>query len=330
MGTTEGVTSTLTLYNEQYYSGITEVEQQNVDVFNAASNNAITLTSRFIQGDFEKSPFFDKMSSVESRRDLTSTSAATVIDITDTERVGVKRHRKHGPIEKTVGSWKTRGMTDQEMSFIIGQQIGKARMQSRCNSAIMSLVGAISGNDDVVLDETGTYATYNLLISVLQKFGDAAGRIVAWVMHSGPYFDLMRDASESKLQNVSDILYNEGNIRTLGKPAIISDSTSLYSGTDYYILGLVAGAADVVDTEQPENPVLERVTGNENIFWRFQDEDAYNVTLKGYSYAETTALGNPTDATLAASSSWTQVSASDKDTAGVLLKVSLRSAVVAA
>ncbi|MEM8495225.1 MAG: major capsid protein, partial [Planctomycetota bacterium] len=107
---------------------------------------------------------------------------------------------------------------------------------------------------------------------------------------------------------------------TLGRPIIVTDSPVLYTDAtrdSYSVLGLTPMAAECVVSES-DDLLIERVGGNENITYRYQWEGAWTAKVKGYAY-QTTAGTNPTDATLALTSSWSKVVTDDKDTAGVIL-----------
>ena len=86
-----GKGSDFKIYDEQFFGGMTEVLAQNADVFNAASANAIQLVPQEIKGNFERESFFQQISSLVSRRDLTSVAGVTDIAMTQGEAVDVKK-----------------------------------------------------------------------------------------------------------------------------------------------------------------------------------------------------------------------------------------------
>lgn len=63
------------------------------------------------------------LSGLVSRRDTTSTGAATDQTMTQDEWVSVKLNRKIGPVLQSRDSFRKimAGKTEQEMSFILGQ-----------------------------------------------------------------------------------------------------------------------------------------------------------------------------------------------------------------
>ena len=68
---------------------------------------AIQLVSASMRGYYGKRRFFDTLSSIISRRDLTSTSAPTGIKPTQDEVISVKLFRTAGPVDYTEGSFRT-------------------------------------------------------------------------------------------------------------------------------------------------------------------------------------------------------------------------------
>ena len=89
--------TTFTIYHEQFHSGYTETLVQETEAFNAASQNAIRLSTESKIGDYANETFFSSISSLVSRRDTSSVSAATDLDLVNAEISEVKLNRKIGP-----------------------------------------------------------------------------------------------------------------------------------------------------------------------------------------------------------------------------------------
>lgn len=67
------VNSDLIIYDDLAQTAFLERRQDNLEVFNAASNGAIILDNELIEGDFRKRTFYKVGGSIESR-DVNSTS----------------------------------------------------------------------------------------------------------------------------------------------------------------------------------------------------------------------------------------------------------------
>src|ERR1051326_514300 len=104
------------IYNDQYYGGYFEVQQQNVDAFNAASNGAITMVTQSMLGDFEQESFIKRLTGTAQRRDITSVAAVTDNKLQMGEYVAVKLNRRHGPIAQTADAFKKINQDPEVMS----------------------------------------------------------------------------------------------------------------------------------------------------------------------------------------------------------------------
>ena len=323
-----GKASDFKIYNEEFYGGMYEAIVQNVNAFNAASNGAIRLVARDIKGEYEKESFLKDISTFISRRDLTSVSAAGDLAMTQDEFTSVKVARKIGPIAQTLDAWRKIAKDQREMSFVVGGMIGERKMKDYLNTAIMSVEAAIDGQSALEYDATGqTTKTliHDHMVKGLAKFGDQAEDIVCWVMHSKPYWNLVGTAISDKIDTVASATIYGGSPGTLGKPVVVTDAGSLWdlntSLTDTYnVLGLVAGAVTVTESEQQEI-VSEVVTGLENLVFRIQGEYAFNVGCKGFQWDTASGGANPLDAAIATTTNWEKVTTENKSLAGIKIIV---------
>lgn len=319
-----GLGSNFKIYDEQFFGGMTEVLMQNANVFNEASANAIQLVPQEIKGNFERESFFTQITGLVSRRDVTSVASATDTAMTQNEEVGVKINRKIGPVANTLDSWRKIAQDPEEMSFILGQQIGKAVTLDYVNTIVKALVAALGNVTSTnAYDYSGTGTmTHNVLAAGLAKMGDYANNIVAFVMHSKVYFDLLGQSITDKVINVADVSIREGTVATLGRPTLVTDAADLVvSGTPnkYYTLALVANAAQVKESEEKEIMGFP-ISGLEQLVYRIQGEFAYNMNIKGQAWDSTNGGVNPADATIATAANWLQVATDSRALAGVRIK----------
>lgn len=326
-----GKASDFKIYQDQYHSAFTEVIQQESNAFNAASANALRLTAMGRRGDYYQEAFFKEVSSLVTRRDTTSVSTVTDLALTQDEITSVKLNRKVGPLAQTLDAFKKIQMSPQMFSFVLGEQFGKAAMVDMLDTSLKALVAAISGvtSDALTYDATGESSktlTHPYMIKGLAKMGDAANRVVCWVMHSKPYFDLVQQQITDKIFETSGFAIYTGQPITFGKPVIVSDSTSLYtvSGspevTDYHVLGLVEDAAHIEESEE-RTIAMDQITGLENLVMRFQGEYAYNLSVKGFRWDTTNGGANPTSTAIGTSTNWDKSATSNKSLCGVRIKV---------
>ena len=313
-------TSNWKVYEEQFWGGMTETQQQMVDAFNAASAGCIQLVSQRQKGNYVQEAFLKKVSGLVTRRDITSVSSASDIELTADEFVSVKINRKIGPVSDTLDRWRKIGQDPATMSFLLGQQIAPDIQADYLNSALRAVKGAITAVTANNYNGTAGTLTFTSLVNGLAKFGDAAQKIVCWVMHSKPFFDLFKDGiANYKVENVAGFMLVTGSPVTLGRPVVVTDSAALVtsgSPDNYHTLGLVQGAVTVSESEERDIQ-SDLITGLENLAMRIQGEYAFTVGVKGSQWDITNGGKNPTDANLLLSTNWDQVATDAKSCAGI-------------
>jgi hypothetical protein len=323
--------SNFKVYQEYLKTRAAETLQQQADVFNGAVNNAIMLSTAEKPGDYEYESFFKDISGLVSRRDNTSTSAATKLSMLQDELVRVKLNRKIGPVDQSRDSFRKIYARFSEMEFagILGGQIAVAQQLDMANSVLLAaraaLVNANSGALLYTVPTSGTMTTA-ALVNGLAKMGDRSDRIVAWVMHSKVYFDLVLQQIAANIDGLSNFNVRTGTPVTLNRPVLVTDSVSLISGTsgspatnDYCTLGLVAGGA-MAEVTETSDIVIDDVTGNEVLMTRLQGEFAYNIGLKGFKYDTANGGINPNSTAVGTGSNWDKAATDDKSLAGIVIK----------
>lgn len=313
------------IYEAQFQDGLWEGVSQALEAFNGASAGAILLSSLSHIGNYKQEAFFPLPSDLITRRDNTSVSAATAIKPTQEEFVSVKLERKIGPMTYTEDSIRKLGKTLQEASFIFGKQIGEEKMRDMLNDALTSVNAALEGQSSILFDATALSVktlTTGHLNSAMAKLGDQSSRIVAWAMRSKPFHDLIGEQITSNVTNVADRVIYGGGPGSLGKPIIVTDAPALLNdvaSTDTYnVLGLVAGAVGVEESEQGEM-LFERVGGLESIVQRIQGEYSKTIGVKGFQWDISNGGANPNEAAIATTTNWDKIATSIKDCAGVRL-----------
>lgn len=316
--------SDLAVFSEYAYEAKTEVLKQNVDLFNSASQGAMTLTfGNDNAGDYNDNAFWAATAGLIRRRNAygTGTVAEKVLGmLTDTM---VKVAAGTPPIRIDPSEMKWIQIDPQTRGAALGQQLAKQTMADYVNTAIMSVVTALLGQSTTNHFD-GSAAAFDLTYynSGQRLFGENASDIVLWLQHSKTMFDLWG----TNLQNNTG-MFQFGNvaIRTdpFGRTLLMSDAPALVNlapiPDQYYTLGLTAGAVEV----QENNDFTaneETRNGNENIVRTYQAEWSYNVGVKGFTWDKTNGGKSPTDAALGTSTNWDKIATSFKDLAGILIK----------
>lgn len=325
-----GQASDFKVYQEYLKTRATETLAQQGAAFNAASNGAIVMQTVEKPGNYEHESFFKNIAGLISRRDTTSVSAAESLALVQDEFVRVKLNRKIGPVDNTRDSFRKifARYSETEFSGVLGEQVAVAQQLDMLNTGLLTARAALAGVSSGALLHTissnGTLATPGL-VDGLAKFGDRADRVVCWVMHSKPYFDLVKQQIAANIDGVSNFNVREGTPVTLNRPVIVTDSDSLKitSGspavTDYYTLGLTANAV-LCEVTETSDILFTDITGLEQLIVRMQGEFAYNAGLKGFKWDVANGGANPDNTALGTASNWDKAVTSNKDLGGIVIK----------
>lgn len=320
-----GTKTDFKIYNDQYYGGYFEVQQQNIDAFNAASNGTINLVSQAMLGDFEQESFIKQLTGTAQRRDVTSVAAVSDNKLQMGEYVSVKLNRRHGPIAQTADAFKKIARDPEEMSYIIGTSAAGDESAEQLNTAIAAINAALSGVAAINVD-VDVVLTHIHLSQARGKFGDAFSRVRMWVMHSTVFHSLIGTSINLNLDSVAGVAIYEGTTGTLGIPVLVTDSPSLVvtdgggAGVNEYItLGLVEDAVSVIESEDREL-IFEKLSGFENIMYRYQAEFAYNLRVSGFAWDMAGGGVNPTASAVATSGNWLNVTTNTKNLPGVRIR----------
>lgn len=315
--------ASLQVFNDYAYTGMTEVEKQQVELFNQATRGALILRPGANQGDYSDAVRYGTIASLVRRRDAYSSGTVAAVNIAHILETSVKVAGAAGPvtIDSHFFTWIQR--SPEEAGAFLGQQLAVASMQDKLNVALTALYAALAQQSTAnTYDYTGTG---NLCLAAMNtacaKFGDRASDIVCWVVHSKSRHDMIGQAITN-----TGYLFQFGNINVtsdgLGQPIIVTDSSALTytsSGTKYRALGLVAGAAVVEDNPSDTEVNVVTANGDENIGRTWQAQWTYNLGLRGFKWDKTNGGHSPTNGAIATGTNWDKSATSVKDTAGVLV-----------
>lgn len=334
-----GTKSGFLINNPFMYTGYTEMLTQFSDAFNAQSGGCITLSAESKRGEYAEETFFQNVSGLVGRRDPSSVAAQTDKSLPQAKLVEVKLNRKVGPVAQTYDSFRKIGVggnslpTSESASgidaldMVIGQQTAKAVQVEMINTTLYAMVAAISQVAALKFTATGAVISTTGLVSGLAKMGDAAANgVKLWVMHSKVFYDLVAAQITANLDGVTGFVTASAMPITLNRPVLVIDSPALVvtdgvsAGVDKYItLGLGAGAAGIIDTEDMML-ASQLITGLENLAVRLQGEYSYNIGIKGFAYDVTNGGVNPDQTAITTASNWDQQYADRKDLGGIVIE----------
>lgn len=307
------------IYDDEFYGAMNETLVQNTEVFNAASSNAIVLEPDPTIGNFRREAFYESIGQgLISRRDKGSTASKTPDSLSSDDMTSPELARGYF-VSNTLDSLRTIGASPGEFSLAVGEQVAKAMQVDYLNTLLLCGTTALQADSTPVKDESGSTITNQMLVNTLRQLGDQSDNIVAWVMHSKVFFDLMEEQSTNLIDRLAGATIYEGTVGTLGLPAIVTDAAPLVnsgSPDTYNTLGLTTNAlAALQDGEPTESDGINR--GNENLEFEIQGEHDFTAMVKGFDYTSSTA--NPNDSALGTQGNWTRVMDSVKDGPGAML-----------
>lgn len=208
--------SDLVVFNEYAYETMSELLNQQIDLFNTASRGAISLNNTAHQGDFSESAYYARISGLVRRRNVYGSGAVAEKKLANILDTSVKVAAGTAPI-RIDRSWFTWIQKDpKEAGVVIGKQLAEGALADMLNTGLGSCNAALSGvaavnyKAEFTSDATMSFRNLNKGQAL---FGDRASDIVAWVMHSKCLFDLY-DKNLANMEN----LFNYGTVNIKADP----------------------------------------------------------------------------------------------------------------
>lgn len=319
-----GVDTRILQFRRFFQTTFAEVEDQAYNVFNSNSGGIIRMSGAPIQGNVETEAFFELTKDIIQERDIMKQTAVDDTFLQQTTKNRIKLHRRIGPWAYTLEEWNNMLLDPATAGTIIGRQGAVENQIKSLNLSILAVKTAISGNTDLITDQTAApenFASWINIAKAERPFGDASHNLAGWVMHSLAYNDLY----QHNLANHERLL-QFGNVSVirdpLGRIIVVTDSEHLFDADEgvYSILGLRTNAVQISRNHRVElehTPLL----GNENLAHRWQGEFNQTLEVHGSSWNEETGGQSPKIAAIGSSANWKPHFKSIKDSAGVILKV---------
>lgn len=312
--------SDIQVYDREIAGTAIELLGQKIDKFNAASGNAILLSSASWQGDYDKSSFYNQISGARRRVDRYAANGAQASTaLTQGELVGVKVAGGFGPMlfEPAQLSWMQR--SPGEAVMVIAEGFANALLADQLNTAIAAGVAAVENVAALVNDVSGSAAiSQSALNNSHRKFGDSSSILATDFMTGDVYHRLIGDALTNTAQ-----LFEAGNVRVielLGKLVVVSDIPALFeAGTPNKdkVLSVVSQGIIVDDSSAISTNMLS-TNGKERIETTWQADYSFGLKLKGYSWDTINGGPSPDDTDIATGTNWDKAVSENKHTLGTL------------
>lgn len=322
--------SQMQVFNDYIMPATIETLGQMVDKFNAASANAIVLSTDGFTGDFLQESFFASVHSAQRRVDrYANQTSVNPTDLSQLRNDAVKVAGGFGPIryEPSQMTWlqqpTARGIEVASRNF------AEALLRDQLNSAIAALAAAIrqqgTATTVTVADNVDSPVTYSAINASHALFGDRSADLVAQVMTGAMYHRLIGQ----NLSNANRLFQQQGVtiVDILGKAVIVTDAPALTIAAvpadpgpaavaRDIVLSLTAGAATVFDGGDVISNI-QTTNGQTRIETTMQVDYSFSLRLKGYTWDAANGGKSPTDAELATGTNWDRTATSIKHTAGV-------------
>ena len=298
---------------------------QNIDLFNAASNNTIRLSADGFSGDFFERSFYNSLVGSQRRVDrYADNDSVSATALAQSKAVEVKVAGGFGPIifEPSQMAWIKANQA--EALNVISNSMTEAIMADMVNTSIAALVGAISNVASVTNDVSAdTGVTHIALNQTDALFGDSSKLLVTRVMRGGTYHKLIGE----NITNANN-LFVAGDVTVvdiLGKVIIVTDAPALYVAGDTangvpnkeIVLTLASGAIEIGGTS---DLIVNTDTSNgkERIETTVQGDYTFTMKMLGYSWDVTNGGKSPSDAAIATGTNWDMFVTDAKHSAGVV------------
>lgn len=319
--------SDFAIFTEQLYTITTEILDQQVELFNAATLGGIVLASKPFGGDFSDKSFFGFVGGLVRRRNPYGTGAIASKSLGNLIETMVKVAAGTPVLnlDPTFFAWIKEN--PEIAAAVWAQQLAPQVMADMLSVAVGSVKAALGNVASTnVKDVTGATApadlvTFANLIDTSALLGDRASDIRCWLMHSKPWFDMIK----VNVANTS-ILFKYDTVKIfadpLGTPFVIADLPSLVvtgSPSVFSTIGLEESAVAINTNDDYQSATVD-VLGDENLKQQMQSQWSYNVGVKGFTWDKANGLHAPADSALFTSSNWDKIATSARDLPGVMLK----------
>lgn len=304
--------SDMVVYNDMAHSGYLEAVQDNVNLFNQASNGCIVLDAHKIIGNFKRESFFKAETDI-TWRDVESDDPVTSTGIAMGETIGAKIPWKLSPKKITHESLDRAGQDGSVFALLMGKRTAESLVSYQVTHALRALFASASSAGMTVEGSLKKERQVSLT-RALRKYGDKAGRVKLFVMHSETYNDLVdKTITDPTYQAESVVLYGSSPA-TLGRAVLVTDVCPVNQ-----VFGLTENAVTITESSTPIF-VFYADNGTENLGVMYRGEGNFNIELLGYSYVEEQGI-NPKLDTISSPAAWKKIVKSDKLLGAVVLVI---------
>lgn len=269
------------------------------------------------EGQYLERPVFKRIASLGTRRDLTSVSTATDLELTGGNEKAVKVHKKLGPVSYSLDAERVSRAAPGNISMEVGKQFGEFAGQLVRDTLLNAVRGAIAAMTSTLhtVDVWNASARTNLSTALLNRlrYTMSDKSKAGWVTIMRP--EAGRDLIDELIgrgTNLGDAAVLDGILqRQLGmsiEEVAAAALTTADAGFDKAHTLLLGPGAVQIGFSLPLTiyPEFQDIS-KEQVLMRARADFDYWVGIRGMAYNSGAGGANPTDATLLSSANWSVV-----------------------
>lgn len=311
------LTAIETFENTVYKVGQTLINE-NVDLFNGASNNAIVLSGKSIQGDFEQTMNLVLGQDLIKSRNPYASTALTPKGFSRVKDNVVKLGLGLNPIEWTNAEFNWVKQNPEIAGVQIGRAMANQSTKYMAEVAVGAVVTCLNSNNAVKTTVPNSRKLdHNDLIQAVRPMGDQFGSVALYLMHSTQYFDLLG----TTFQNAQRLFDFDGIavMRTaLGQHFLITDNKALTSTSADYTVGLKKGSVQVGYNQDFAGATMD-VLLKENLGKVYQAEWTSSLKVANYRFKTSDTMNGLSYSAITTAGNWERISNAVKDETGVII-----------
>lgn len=315
--------SDIQIFDQFAYNGISELLREQVNLFNAATQGAITLTTNMRVGDKSDDIQFSLINGLIRDRNIydnDSDAGTTTIGNRSDTRIKVAAGTPEFIVPDALLTWIGRDSAEAGVAY--AQQMTPQIMKDYLHRGLNAFIGAVQNSPGMIVTtaDTSGLVTLQEFVTGSSKFGDQFGDLRCIVMHSTPWHNLVGNnlSNQERLFVYGDVVIY---VDPMGRPMIISDNPALYdSTTGTYRTAMLSTNAISIEDSGDYRQNVETSNGKNNIQDTIQSQWSMSIGLRGYGWKGPLNKSTPTKGDLLTKSNWEMTASQINDTAGVLLQ----------
>lgn len=323
-------------YEEQFRGGYRETLQTEEQRLAQGLGDAISVTIQNASGEVTKESYFRRMNNTVNRLDLGASGNVSTINLTEDDIKIPHLYRRVGPFSVRDIDLVRRDVSSQTYSSILGSQVAEDTAVDYVTSGINALVGSALSTTELRVkyqDASNNYKKmdYDALINGIEPFGDQSSDVNYALMHSKPFFQLMRESLDIQGTDVPGGIIYDGRVGTAGLNVFVVDSDALkiLDGSNntigYRTLCLRSNALEIEEIFSPSMKQSTDVLDVAGPAVSMAGIHGLKVKPRGYSYEDGAGntTKNPDASQLLDPSNWQRAFTEPKDSACSIIETGL-------